>query len=72
MTTLYQSLLFPNRAENLDLDSSYDVWLEHWKELSSAFRELFQNVYDGTGPSVQASGRILFVHGEQGTGKTIS
>lgn len=66
MNTLYkQLLLFPDRAETLGQFSAYDVDLEHWKSLSSVFRQTFQSVYE------RGSSAILLVHGAQGTGKTL-
>lgn len=66
MNTLYkQLLLFPDRAENLGQFSAYDVDLEHWKSLSTVFRQTFQSVYE------RGSSSILLVHGAQGTGKTL-
>jgi hypothetical protein len=66
MNTLYkQLLLFPDRAENLGQFSAYDVDLEHWKGLSSVFRQTFQAVYE------RGSSAVLLVHGAQGTGKTL-
>jgi hypothetical protein len=66
MNMLYkQLLLFPDRAENLGQFSTYDVDLEHWRSLSSVFRQTFQSVYE------RGASAILLVHGEQGTGKTL-
>jgi hypothetical protein len=66
MNTLYeQLLLFPDRAENLGQFATYDVDLEHWKGLSSAFRHTFRTVYE------RGSSAVLLVHGAQGTGKTL-
>lgn len=64
---LYQLLLFPERAEYLDQArfERYEIHLEHWRELSTEFRQAFEEVY------VRKSARILLVHGEQGTGKTL-
>ena len=63
----YQLLLFPERAEYLDQArfERYQIHLEHWSELSTEFRRAFEAVY------VRGSARILLVHGEQGTGKTL-
>lgn len=66
MNTLYeQQLLFPERAENLGQFETYDVDLEHWKSLSTVFRQTFRSVYERTASAV------LLVHGAQGTGKTL-
>ncbi|MBZ5711176.1 hypothetical protein [Nannocystis pusilla] len=65
MDTLYELLLFPNRAEDLDQYQTYDVDLEHWKALSTEFREVFRAVYE------RGSSAVLLVHGAQGTGKTL-
>lgn len=66
MNTLYkQLLLFPDRAENLGQFSAYDVDLEHWRSLSTVFRQTFQSVYE------RGSSAVLLVHGAQGTGKTL-
>lgn len=66
MNTLYeQILLFPERAENLGQFETYDVDLEHWKPLSSVFRQAFQSVYE------RRASVVLLVHGAQGTGKTL-
>jgi len=64
---LYQLLLFPERAEYLEQSQFVRYWihLEHWRELSAEFRRAFEAVY------VRRSARILLVHGEQGTGKTL-
>lgn len=64
---LYQLLLFPERAEYLEQSQfvRYHIHLEHWRELSAEFRHAFEAVY------VRRSARILLVHGEQGTGKTL-
>jgi hypothetical protein len=64
---LYQLLLFPERAEYLDQPrfERYQIHLEHWSELSNEFRRAFEVVY------VRKSARILLVHGDQGTGKTL-
>lgn len=67
MSRLYEVLLFPVRAENLEQFSAYDydVDLAHWKGLSSIFQQTFQNVYE------RGASAILLVHGAQGTGKTL-
>jgi hypothetical protein len=66
MNTLYeQLLLFPDRAENLGQFETYDVDLDHWKSLSTVFRQTFRNVYE------RGASAILLVHGRQGTGKTL-
>lgn len=65
MSRLYDVLLFPERAENLEQFSAYDVDLDHWKGLSSIFQQTFQNVYE------RGASAILLVHGAQGTGKTL-
>ncbi len=65
---LYQQLLlFPERAEYLEQSrfERYQIHLEHWRELSTEFRRGFEAVY------VRKSARILLVHGDQGTGKTL-
>lgn len=64
---LYQLLLFPERAEYLQQPQfgRYQIHLEHWRELSVEFRRAFEAVY------MRRSARILLVHGEQGTGKTL-
>lgn len=64
---LYQLLLFPERAEYLQQSQfvRYRIHLEHWRELSVEFRRAFEAVY------VRRSARVLLVHGEQGTGKTL-
>jgi len=64
---LYQLLLFPERAEYLDQArfGRYQIHLEHWRELSDEFRRAFETVF------TRGSARILLVHGEQGTGKTL-
>jgi Cdc6-like AAA superfamily ATPase len=65
MNTLYELLLFPDRAENLGQFAAYEVDLEHWKSLSAVFRTIFRTVYE------RGSSAVLLVHGAQGTGKTL-
>ena len=66
MSSLYEVvLLFPEKAENLGQFSAYDVDLQHWKKLSSAFQQTFRTVYE------RGSSAVLLVHGAQGTGKTL-
>ncbi len=64
-TLCEQILLFPERAENLGQFETYAVDLEHWKPLSSVFRQAFQSVYE------RRASAVLLVHGAQGTGKTL-
>jgi hypothetical protein len=60
-----QLLLFPPRAEYIGQYGQYRVRLEHWKQLSSTFLEVFKTVHD------RQDAAILLVHGAQGTGKTL-
>jgi hypothetical protein len=62
-----QLLLFPERAEFLDQERyrDYRTRLDHWRELSTEFRQAFEAVYE------RRSARVLLVHGSQGTGKTL-
>lgn len=65
MSNLYDVLQYPERAEYLEQYATYDVDLDHWRVLSTAFQKAFQTVF------VRRSSAILLVHGAQGSGKTL-
>ncbi len=67
MTWLYdRRLRYPERAESLEgFGNEYEVHLDHWSQLSAAFRDAYQTVY------VRGTSRMLIVCGPQGSGKSL-
>lgn len=65
MSSLYDELEFPKRAEFLDAYKGYRVELEHWRSLSVRFQRQFRQVYSTRGAAV------LLVHAPQGAGKSL-
>lgn len=61
----YQGLLFPDRAESVDEYRAYRVYLDPWDEIAARMRTLFEGV------ALRRESRILAIHGDQGTGKTL-
>lgn len=68
MTKLaYNRIIYPERAELLARAqfANYAVFLDHWDGLAIQIKSLYEEV------RTRSATRILFIHGEQGCGKTM-
>ena len=68
MSELYQSLVYPDRAENMsrqDIFKNYKVFLDHWDQLAEEVKYAYEGAY------TRNQSKIIIVHGPQGAGKSL-
>lgn len=65
MSTFYDELEFPRRAEYLDEYINYKVEITHWKDLCLHLGKQFRTVYQ------TRSAAVILVHGPMGSGKSL-